>query len=143
MDMTNLCQELRNYFLRSTSDIHSGSFQISGGNIQCNFLRQGQYFRVVGSVLNDGVWQYPAQNLLDEEFDGAVWAMAVPPAVVALAAEINAWEAANQAAINSPYQSESFAGYSYSLKSGSNGSGVTWQDHFRPRLNQWRRMSVL
>ena len=145
MTMTDLCQELKNYFLRNRdTDIHIGTFRILDGNLQADFLLPGQFFRIVGSVLNDGVWQYPAEGLKTETFSGAVWAMAVPPAVVALAAEINDWETANKAALDSPYQSESFAGYSYSLKSGgtSASGAVTWQAHFRDALNRWRRIQV-
>lgn len=147
MSLTELCQEIRNYFIRSSDDIHTGKFTISGGRLQgVNFLLNGQYFRIVGSVLNDGVWQYPAEGLKDESFSGAVWAMAVPPAVIALAAEIDKWLADNAAVINSPYQSESFGPYSYSLKSGNSGatgSTITWQGQFAKRLNAWRRISVL
>ena len=86
--LTELCAELKNYFLRDReADIHYGEYEISGGSIDLPFLLDGQYFRIVGSVLNDGVYQYPVGGLADEEFTGAVWAMAVPPAVVALAVE--------------------------------------------------------
>lgn len=145
MNMTELCQELKNYFLRDkNTDVHIGSFKVENGNINAVFLLPGQYFRIVGSILNDGVYQYPATDLRDEVFNGAVWAMAVPPAVIALAAEIDAWETANKAAIDSPFQSESFAGYSYSMKTGgtSASGAVTWQGHFRDSLNRWRRIQV-
>lgn len=143
--LTQICQEIRNYFLKSAADIHTGNFTISGGQLQgVNFLKNGQYFRVVNSDLNDGVWQYPAEGLKDESFSGAVWAMAVPPAVIALAAEIDDWIKANSAIINSPYQSESFGPYSYSVKSGGGSNGViSWKSQFAPQLNAWRRINVL
>ena len=145
--LTELCAELKNYFLRDReADIHYGEYTISGGSIDLPFLLNGQYFRIVGSVLNDGVYQYPADGLADEVFTGAVWAMAVPPAVVALAADIEAWNEKNAEALASPYTSESFGGYSYTKASGSsnNGSGgYTWRDQFASRLAKWRRLSVL
>ena len=144
--LTELCAELKNYFLRDReADIHYGEYTISGGSIDLPFLLDGQYFRIVGSVLNDGVYQYPADGLTDEEFTGAVWAMAVPPAVIALAADIEAWNEKNAEALASPYTSESFGGYSYSLKSGSSsgGASLTWRDQFASRLAKWRRVSVL
>ena len=49
----------------------------------------------------------------DERFEGAVWALAVPPAVIALAGEITEWQEKNGEAVLSPYTSESFGGYSY------------------------------
>lgn len=141
-----LCAEIRNYFLRDVEkDIHDGTYTISGGSISLPFLINGQYFRIVGSVLNDGVYQYPVNSLNDETFTGAVWAMAVPPAVVALSAEIDEWNLKNAEAINSPYSSESFGNYSYTKASGDSASGgaITWQNQFRGRLNKWRKLTVL
>lgn len=145
--LTELCAEIRNYFLRDCRDIHAGTFTISDGNIESlSFLSDGQYFRIVGSVFNDGVWKYGEtdERLHDETFNGAVWAMAVPPAVIALVSEIETWVEANAAAINSPYQSESFGGYSYSMR-GSTSSGVqsdsvSWQSQFAARLAPWRKI---
>ena len=144
--LTELCAELKNYFLRDReSDIHSGTFTIASGSIEAlPFLQEGQYFRIVGSLLNDGVYQYPATGLADETFTGAVWAMAIPPAVIALAGEIAQWTAKNADTIDSPYTSESFGGYSYSKGTSVSGTGAyTWQDQFASRLNPWRRLSVL
>ena len=76
--LTEICAELRNYF-EVPNGRHFGKFEISGGSIApLDFLQEGQYFRIIGSVFNDGVHQYPASNLTDEVFHGAVWAMAVP-----------------------------------------------------------------
>lgn len=145
--LTELCAELKNYFLRDASkDIHHGDFVISDGNIDLPFLLDGQYFRIVGSVLNDGVYQYPASGLKDESFTGSVWAMAVPPSVVALSDEIDEWNENNADALASPYTSESFGGYSYSKASGgsSSGSGAfTWKDQFAGKMSIWRRLSIL
>ena len=86
--LAEICAELRNYF-EVPNGRHFGTFEISGGSIApLDFLQEGQYFRIVGSVFNDGVYQYPATSLTDEVFEGAVWAMRLPPAVIALAAEI-------------------------------------------------------
>lgn len=142
--LTEICGEVRNYFIRDRQDIYSGTFTIENGTISLPFLKNGQYFRIVGSALNDGVWEYPAVGLKDETFDGSVWAMYVPVAFAALAVEIKDWVENNAEALNSPYQSESFGGYSYSKSTGANGSsGFGWRDQFSTRLNQWRRLSVL
>lgn len=142
--LTVICAEIRNYFLaHREEDIHSGEYTIEDGSIELDFLRDGQYFRIVGSALNDGVHQYPATLLKDETFKGSIWAMSVPPSFVALAAEIEDWVSANTSALASPYQSESFGGYSYSKATGSNGRGYSWQDQFATRLNAFRRISVL
>lgn len=143
--LAELCAELKNYFLRNQSeDIHNGLFTISDGSIDLPFLLDGQYFRIVGSVMNDGVYQYPVSELADETFSGSIWAMAVPPAVIALAAEIDGWNKANAEALASPYQSESFGGYTYSKGNSSSGTGgYDWRDQFSNRLNKYRRLSVL
>lgn len=143
--LTELCAEIRNYFLtHREEDIHSGTFTISGETISLDFLLDGQYFRIVGSALNDGVYKYPATELKDETFKGSIWAMSVPPSVVALATEIEDWVASNANVLASPYTSESFGGYSYSKGTSANGSaGYSWQDQFATRLNAYRRISVL
>lgn len=138
--LEQLLMHLKNWFL-VPSGIHVDTYTIEGGGITLPFLQNGQYFRICGSVFNDGLYQYPASNLTDEEFSGAVWELAVPKAVIDLAAEIDAWEIKNGAAAVGPYQSESFGGYSYTKATDSQtGGAVTWQSAFRPRLNQWRKI---
>lgn len=145
LTLTELCQELRNWFDRER---HTGTFTIENGNLTADFLAPGQYFRVVGSIFSDGVHQYPAADLPSETFDGAVWALAIPKPVIKLATEIDEWrakyETADSAAM-SPFSSESFGGYSYS-KSGTgsaDGGGTTggsWQTAFAARMNAWRKL---
>ena len=137
MDLTNLCAELRNYF---ETKKRFGTFTISGGSISpSDFLLDGQYFRIVGSVFNDGVHRHPAHDLTDETFDGAVWAMAVPPAVVELLQKIQEFEAATA---NAPtaYTSESFGGYSYTKATDANGLPVGWKSVFKNELKRWRKL---
>ena len=125
-------------------DIWHGTYPIRDGGITLPFLQDGQYFRIVGSVFNDGLHQYsPSMELLqDETFDGAVWALAVPRNVVELAGEIATWQEKYKDTVESPYTSESFGGYSYTKASGagdSTGSGG-WQSAFRARLNPYRKL---
>ena len=148
--LTEISAEIRNYFLRDyTKDIHAGTFTISEGAIESlSFLQNGQYYRIVGSVFNDGVHKYGDNKdvLTDETFTGAVWAMAVPPAVIALSAEIDDWVVENADALSSPYQSESFGGYSYSKGSSyanESKSAYSWKDQFASKLSPYRRISVL
>ena len=137
MNLTNLCAEIRNYF---ETQKRFGTFTISGGSISpSNFLQSGQYYRIVGSVFNDGVHRHPAHDLTDETFDGAVWAMAVPPAVVDLATEIEEY---NKSDVGkpSPYISENFGGYGYTKATDANGTPIGWQKAFASRLNKWRKL---
>ena len=86
MILTEICAELRNWFV-VPDGVHVQTYTISGGSITpLDFLQEGQYFRIIGSVFNDGVHQYPAADLTDEVFHGAVWAMALPPSLIALSA---------------------------------------------------------
>jgi hypothetical protein len=141
--LTEICEYLNNYFWEKKI---SGNFTISDGAIEAIGLKDGQYFRIIGSTFNDGVHIYPATDLTDEEFEGSIWAMAVPATVIAIASDINEWQTKYGGADSdamSPFTSESFAGYSYS-KSGSgnanSGSNTTWQDVFGGRLNKYRKL---
>lgn len=140
MKMSDLCAELRNWF---DVDRRFDTFTISGGTIDLSgFVRSGQYFRIIGSVFNDGVYKYPASGLTDETFDGAVWAMAVPKDLQDLLTEITNWETKYGETVTSPFMSESFGGYSYSKASASSSAGqiTDWRGAFASRLNRWRKL---
>lgn len=140
--LTELCKELNNWFDKKRL---FGVFTITDGSLTIDGAQDGQYIRICDSVFNDGVYEYPVSNLKDETFDGAVWLMAVPPDVIELSKEIDAWKEQYTDILQSPYQSESFGGYSYSKASGSqtgaNGvTGVTWQSTFADKLSHWRKI---
>lgn len=143
MTISELCTELNNWFER---EVYSGTFEIRDGVLDVDFLLNDQYYRVVGSVFNDGVHTFLVDELTDETFNGEIWAMAVPPDVISLASAINDWKEKNAAAINSPYSSESFSGYAYTLTgqsdntSSATSTGATWQAKFRTQLNKWRKV---
>ena len=121
--------------------IHSGTFTIEDGGITLPFLTDGQYFRICGSVFNDGLHQYNVLDLVDETFTGTIWALAIPKAVIELADEIQKWQEKNGEASVSPYQSESFGGYSYSKATDAEtGGAVTWQSAFKQQLSAWRKI---
>ena len=128
-----ICASLRNYFV---VEIVDGEYTVTDREITLPFLAAGQFFRVVGSVFCDGVYRYGDALPADETFDGAIWAMAIPPTLEELAAEIEEWKQKNAEVINSPYQSESFDGYSYTKGSDS----ASWQGVFAKRLTRWRKL---
>jgi hypothetical protein len=135
--LEQILRHLNNYFVVKDG-VHKGTFEVSSGTLSLDFLQENQYFRVVGSVFNDGVYKYPAEDMVDEVFEGEVHAMAVPKAVVDLSAEIDAWCTNNPP---SAYTSEAFGGYSRTLAvSSGTGVPVSWQDVFRGRLNAWRKL---
>ena len=142
--LTELCQELHNWFEREK---RSGSFRIVDGMLEADFLLPGQYFRVMGSLFNDGVHQYGNDFLNDEDFAGSVWSLAIPVAVIKLSEDIDAWRAKYEApdsSAMSPYMSESFGGYSYSKGSAISGTGTggatSWRTSFASRMNAWRKI---
>lgn len=125
----------------------TGFFQVDGGALTLpdGWLLDGQYFLVSGSVMNDGLHQWPAYDLVDEGFEGEVQALAVPMAVQDLADRIEIWWEKYGKAAESPYQSESFGGYTYTKASGNGSQGgsqgrLTWRDAFRSELNRWRKL---
>ena len=145
--LTELCKEINNWFEYAK---FFGTFTIEDNVITGNYsLQDGQYFRIVGSVFNDGVYRFDEDlDLIDETFTGAIWAMAVPKEVIALADDIKDWSdkyLGVDSAAMSPFNSESFGGYSYSKSGGSSSSGNvdlsgTWQGAFADRLNHWRKI---
>lgn len=140
--LEQICAFIHNYFV---GDRYSGTFSITDGTLTIDGLVDGQYFRICGSRLNDGVYQYPVSGLTDETFTGVIWDMRPPKSFTDLVTEIEAWQQKYGAATLGPYQSESFNGYSYSKNTATDASGksvpVTWQTTFAPYLNQWRKLA--
>lgn len=110
---------------------------ISDGTMEISDALPGQYVRIIGSILNDGVYQYPLTGLIDETFTGTVRLLAIPKTVLALVDEIQAWVKKNQP---TAYTSESFAGYTYSKATNADGLAAGWQDVFRSQLAPYRKM---
>lgn len=116
-----------------------GSFEVSGGRLDVPGALDGQHAWIEGSVFNDGLHECPLEGLKDERFEGTVELLAVPPAVERLAADIEAWEEENAAALG-PYQSESTDGYSYSVKASAAGGAYGWRERFAAEMRRWRRI---
>ena len=174
--LTQICQYLRNWFAREK---YIGTFKIEDGVAKYADgsalpLVPGQYYRIIGSLFNDGVHRIavPAETqetnhepgetetepevvsppsieedtdlLLDEPvFSGAIWSMAVPPKFLELAEQIGQWCKDNAAVIASPYSSESFGGYSYSIRSTYSDGGysnLSWETQFASQLGPWRKI---
>ena len=132
---------IHNYFIK---EVYRGKFKIESGVLNVDFLLENQYFKIKGSVFNDGLYKYSADSLSDEEFEGEVWALAIPPAVISLASDIEAYQTEYADKLNNPCQSESFGGYAYSKASGTDSKGrdiTSWQSKFAASLNHWRKIS--
>ena len=139
--LEQICAYIHNYFV---GDRYSGTFSITDGTLTIDGLVDGQYFRICGSRLNDGVYKYNVDTLIDETFDGVIWDMRPPKPFLDLVSEISDWQNKYGAVAQSPFQSESFDGYSYSKgasESRSRSTSDTWQTTFAPYLNQWRKLA--
>lgn len=149
MTITDFCEEINNFFEKEK---YIGEFTIENGQIVLPAIvdiKSDQYFRIIDSTFNDGVYQHPATNLKNETFQGAVWTMAIPKNAVDLYNQINEWDTkfGQSDVVSSPYQSESFGsgGYSYSLKSTNSNSGAdvtTWQGHFKAQLRKFKKVKM-
>lgn len=149
--LSEICADIKNYFTFE-GDKHIGDFAIVDGMITPPIDIPTDYIRIVGSHLNDGVHKVSDADLVDEDtFHGGVWVMSPPADFLKLVSEIEAWQEANGGADSvalSPFQSESFGGYSYSKASGgssSSGSGSgapSWKSIYASRLNIYRRIRL-
>ena len=138
--LEQVLMNIRNWF-PVKGGIYSGTFTIKDGGITLPFLADGQYFRICGSVFNDGLHQYNVLDLTDETFTGTIWALSIPQPIIDLANEIQEWQDKNADALSSPYSSESFGGYSYSKATDAETGGtITWQSVFKKQLNIWRKI---
>jgi len=150
--LQQVMESINNYFVPISAKLVT--YTISEGQISPSFgAEDGDRFLICGSRRNDGVYTWHADGikndddanvagLRDETFAGTIRVMSVPPALVALSGEIKQWVESNSAALSSPMQSESFNGYSYTLKSGGSNGGngpLTWRDIFGKQLERWRR----
>ena len=151
--LETICAEIKNFFTYD-GDKHFGDFSIADGVVAPSFDIKTDYIRIVGSHKNDGVHKRNEETglfgLVDEDkFHGAVWVMSPPQSFLDLVSEIESWQekyGGVDSAAMSPFQSESFGGYSYSKGSVSGGSGAstvpTWQGVYASRLKQYRRIRI-
>ncbi len=161
--LQQVCEHLLNYFIpkdeRGIPVCYQADYSIASGMISpAPPLKEGQRFMIAGSDLNDGVYTYHEAGITDDDdvstadlqneaFTGAICPMAVPKTVITLCSDISDWVEKYGEAVSGPYQSESFNGYSYTMKSsrknsGENESGPTWQSMFADRLKRWRKLSL-
>lgn len=115
----------------------TGTFRVVSGAPDVEGLANGQYFRVEGSVFNDGLHQFGMDDMDDETFTGRIWPLAIPRAVIDLSEEIAIWCEENPP---TDFVSESFGGYTYSRGSGTNARVGGWAAAFAGRLNAWRKV---
>lgn len=151
--ITEVCKYLKNWFDWNQPK-YFGKFKIENG-VLFSFndgdmgIATNQYYRIIGSVFNDGVYKHGEETLEDEEFYGAVWLMAVPKDFIELIGDMTEWQEkyGGASSVNmSPYQSESFNNYSYSKASsstwgtsGGGSAGISCIAMFRDRLWEYKK----
>jgi len=130
-------------------------------------LQPGRWYRILDSDFHDGVYQVPEEEPEEEPEEGpeeepeeeaeveaeepeeeqseafycTLWALGVPSGLLSIAAEMEAWQAKYGDVISSPYQSESFGGYSYSkagVSSSNSGTATVWTQ-FADALAPYKR----
>ena len=143
MDLTSMCRIANNYFVKEKV---SGTFELNP-NVAPISLIENQYFRIVGSVMNDGVYRNDAESLatlVAEEFTGEIWSMAVPRDFLTLCEEIEAFNSKMNeiASKDNGFTSENFDGYSYSRASSLSPAQQSEWDNLNKRLNTYRRVGV-
>ena len=134
--LEQILAHLHNDFVRQT--LPEQEWTIADGTMEIPDALPGQYVRIIGSILNDGVYQYPLTGLIDETFTGTVRLLKIEKAVLEMVPEIEAWCKKNQP---TAYTSESFGGYSYSRATNANGVAAGWQDVFEAQLAPYRKMA--
>lgn len=145
--LTEICAEIKNYFTYDEDKIFS-TFQINGGHFIPPIDFKTEYYRIAGSRKNDGVYKVgdPNVTLKDEVFTGSVWMMSVPQDFLNLCEKIKKWNDVNGQADStalSPFNSESFGGYSYSKSGGyASDKGNGWQSTFASELNRYRKIRL-
>ena len=139
--LESVLTHLKNWFVVPRG-VHDGTYTIENSILELPFLQDGQYYRICGSVFNDGLHKYGdiEDKLQNETFTGTVWALAIPKTVIDLAVKIEEWQTKNGDAVASPFSSESFGGYSYTKATDSTtGAVATWETVFRAQLNPYRK----
>lgn len=169
--ITLIMQECRNYYTHTDRHgkqaVHRGTYTLADGTLKVAPLPLvGAFVRIVGSILNDGVYQVQGitgegikvAGTVDETFTGAICYLSPPPDFVDLARRVDEFNK-NLDAINAHraesgqlplgmLESESFEGYSYKLSSNKGGGGdaarksnaIKWQNEFADELGRHRRM---
>lgn len=133
-----IMKRINNFFIVKS---FKGTWTIEEGRIALPFVQKNQYFRIHGSVFNDGIYKYTDDlALTDETFDGVISPMAVPKDFLALVDEIQDYQSKYSEQSLTPFTSENFADYSYTKATNSKGEAVTWYDAFKSKLNVYRRL---
>lgn len=141
-------ESLNNWFDRDGlgrfHHVERGELSVEGGSLlgAGGWLKPGQWFRIEGSAFNDGLHRHPATDLADEAFEGAAYALHVPPAVVELSERVAEWEEANGEASRGVYVSQSVPTASVTMRDGMAASDGRsgWETVFSGEMRRFRKV---
>ena len=149
MTLTAVCRALRNWFHapQSESTTQTGTITIENWTVSplnIPFI-PGGYVRIIGSLLNDGIYHIGQDmridGALDETFTGTLTLLAIPRDFLELVQEIDQFVDANKKDSSAgQFTSESIGDYSYTRSAGKDGVRISWQEMFKTRLHPYRRM---
>ena len=141
--MEKILGYLNNYFYRFGE---RGKYTIEDNviTVRGKYI-EGQYVRLTGSVMNDGVYKVISvdensitlNETVNEVFEGIIYSLAIPKELIELEKKINKFVEDNPAG---GYASESFGNYSYSKGTNANGELNTWKDVFKVELRPYKKM---
>lgn len=146
-DITQMCTFLRNFFTNK-DNIFYNTYTICNNILNFDFIKEGQYFRITGSSLNNGVYCNTIDDLKrlrDETFTGAIWVMDVPPDFVRLCDEVERFNAkiSELSGNFQGYASESWGGYSYTLPTSTPSFMRDWHYKLKQEMSYYRKLSEL
>jgi hypothetical protein len=148
--LTMVCRAIRNWFY--APDIGNGvSVQTGTYTIENEFITpfaavlSGAYVRIIGSVLNDGIYLVGHDSRLegaaDETFNGTVALLAIPRDFLEIVEDINHFVEVNKKDKKAGrFTSENIGGYSYTRATSAGGVPASWHEVFQTRLNPYRKM---
>lgn len=152
--LDEIMRDINNHFARdrATDELfgyESNKYEIIDDTIAVwNKYVVGQFIAIVGSVLNDGVYEITdcyngiivvsPLPVADEIFEGTIFSLRVPREFLELAKEIDAFSQSRDGQASNII-SASFGIQSQSFGTDANGVRAGWQTVFRQKLHKYRR----
>lgn len=144
--MEFVMKEINNHFYKT---VEHAKFKIKNNKIKI----KGKYFpnqfiKIENSIMNDGVYkiikfenqEIEIENTIDEEFEGAIYGLAIPKDFIELTKEIEEYQKLNPISKSNVISESYLNGYSYTMATNSNGQISGWQDVFKSKLDVYRRI---
>lgn len=144
--LEQVLKAINNYFYKTGE---KGEYVVNNNEIEVKgkYL-VGQYIKIEGSILNDGVFKIVnvSRNKItidggvDETFLGYIYGLAIPRDIIELEAKVKKFNN-NIFTTNSIYISETNGAYSYTKATDKNGNVQTWKNAFASDLEPYRRIT--